>query len=57
MMGKIQLHLEKIKEALESLKLANSILLITHGEKHSLVRENLRPLLSQAIAETRGISN
>ncbi|XP_033227583.1 histone-lysine N-methyltransferase SMYD3 isoform X2 [Belonocnema kinseyi] len=57
MLGKIQLHLEKIKEALGTLKTANSILLITHGEKHSLIRESLRPLLSQAIAETRGISN
>ncbi|XP_076673867.1 SET and MYND domain containing, class 3 isoform X4 [Andrena cerasifolii] len=51
LIGKIQLYLEKPKQALEMLKKANSILTITHGEKHSLVRENLKPLLCQATME------
>ncbi|KAJ8680868.1 hypothetical protein QAD02_016655 [Eretmocerus hayati] len=52
-LGKIQLNLSKAKLALDSLSKAMKILTITHGEKHSLVRENLRPLLSQAIVENR----
>nr|XP_031844235.1 histone-lysine N-methyltransferase SMYD3 isoform X3 [Nomia melanderi] len=55
MMGKIQLYLEKPKQALEALKRAKSILLITHGEKHTLVRENLKPLLHQAIMEESNV--
>ncbi|XP_033321776.2 SET and MYND domain containing, class 3 isoform X1 [Megalopta genalis] len=51
MMGKIQLYVEKSKQALETLKIAKSILIITHGEKHTLVRESLKPLLHQAIME------
>lgn len=51
MTGKIQLYLEKPKQALEVLKKANSILAITHGEQHTLVRENLKPLLYQATTE------
>lgn len=52
MTGKIQLHLGKSKEALEALEKANTMLAITHGDKHSLMREELRPLLYQAIMET-----
>nr|XP_012152304.1 PREDICTED: histone-lysine N-methyltransferase SMYD3 isoform X3 [Megachile rotundata] len=51
MTGKIQLYLEKPKQALEALRKANSILAITHGEQHTLVRENLKPLLYQATTE------
>nr|XP_034194317.1 histone-lysine N-methyltransferase SMYD3 isoform X2 [Osmia lignaria] len=51
MIGKIQLYLEKPKQALEALKKANGILAITHGEQHTLIRENLKPLLYQAIIE------
>ncbi|XP_003708212.3 SET and MYND domain containing, class 3 isoform X2 [Megachile rotundata] len=51
MTGKIQLYLEKPKQALEALRKANSILAITHGEQHTLVRESLKPLLYQATTE------
>lgn len=51
------MHLGKIKKAYETLKISRSILLITHGEKHSVLMENLIPLLSQAIGEIRGINN
>ncbi|XP_076232272.1 SET and MYND domain containing, class 3 isoform X3 [Calliopsis andreniformis] len=51
MTGKIQLYLEKAKQALEVLKKANSILMITHGEKHTLIQEHLKPLLYQATVE------
>lgn len=51
MTGKIQLYLEKPKQALEILKKANSVLMITHGEKHTLIQEHLKPLLYQASVE------
>lgn len=51
MIGKIQLYLEKPKQALEALKKASEILAITHGEQHTLIRENLKPLLYQATTE------
>ncbi|XP_015431558.1 PREDICTED: histone-lysine N-methyltransferase SMYD3 [Dufourea novaeangliae] len=51
MIGKIQLYLGKPKQALEPLKRAKSILIITHEEKHTLVKEHLKPLLHQAIME------
>lgn len=50
--GKIQLHLGKSKQAFEMLKKANAVLMITHGDKHSLVREELKPLLYQATMES-----
>ncbi|XP_011704687.1 PREDICTED: histone-lysine N-methyltransferase SMYD3 isoform X2 [Wasmannia auropunctata] len=50
--GKIQLHLGKPKEALRALNKANTVLMITHGDKHSLVKEELRPLLYQAVMES-----
>ncbi|XP_039311446.1 histone-lysine N-methyltransferase SMYD3 isoform X2 [Solenopsis invicta] len=50
--GKIQLHLGKPKEALRALNKASTILMITHGDKHSLVREELRPLFCQAAMES-----
>ncbi|XP_067215215.1 histone-lysine N-methyltransferase SMYD3 isoform X2 [Linepithema humile] len=49
--GKIQLHLRKSEEAFKALINANSVLMITHGEMHSLVKEELRPLLYQATTE------
>ncbi|XP_017789318.1 PREDICTED: histone-lysine N-methyltransferase SMYD3 [Habropoda laboriosa] len=51
MIGKIQLYLEKPKLALEALKKASAVLTITHGEKHAVMREYLRPLLYQATME------
>lgn len=50
--GKIQLLLGKPKEALDALNKANMVLMITHGDKHSLVREELKPLLYQATVES-----
>ncbi|XP_070171664.1 histone-lysine N-methyltransferase SMYD3 isoform X2 [Polyergus mexicanus] len=50
--GKIQLHLEKSKEALKVLKKASEVLMITHGDQHSLMKEELKPLLYQAIMES-----
>ncbi|XP_025270921.1 histone-lysine N-methyltransferase SMYD3 isoform X1 [Camponotus floridanus] len=52
MTGKIQLHLNKPKEALKVLEKASEVLMITHGDKHSLMREELKPLLYQAIMES-----
>lgn len=51
MLGKIQMHLGKIKQALEILKKAEKILKVTHGENHSLFKENLKPILFQAVME------
>ncbi|XP_017887252.1 histone-lysine N-methyltransferase SMYD3 isoform X2 [Ceratina calcarata] len=51
MIGKIQLYLEKPNQALETLKKASSIVTITHGDQHTLIRENLKPLLYQATME------
>ncbi|XP_015599197.1 histone-lysine N-methyltransferase SMYD3 isoform X2 [Cephus cinctus] len=53
MLGKILLYLGESKCALEKLKEASAILCITHGERHSLFRESLRPLMCQATAEVR----
>lgn len=55
MMGKIQFHLGKLKQALEALEKANMILTITHGDKHSVMKEELRPLLYQATMEAMSI--
>ncbi|XP_053988242.1 histone-lysine N-methyltransferase SMYD3-like isoform X1 [Hylaeus volcanicus] len=46
MIGKIQLQLEKSKQAMEALEKANLVLTITHGKKHTLLRENLELKLS-----------
>ncbi|XP_012251505.2 histone-lysine N-methyltransferase SMYD3 isoform X2 [Athalia rosae] len=51
-LGKIQLYLGKSLEAVDTLKTAESVLNITHGEQHSLVKDHLRPLLYQAICES-----
>ncbi|XP_058803474.1 histone-lysine N-methyltransferase SMYD3 isoform X2 [Phymastichus coffea] len=53
MIGKIKLHLGKSKAALEMLTKAGKIINITHGEKHVLYKENLRPLICQAVAENQ----
>ncbi|KAF3430778.1 hypothetical protein E2986_00344 [Frieseomelitta varia] len=47
--GKIQVYSgKKLKQAIEALKKASSILTITHGEQHSVIIEDLKPLLYQA---------
>ncbi|KAL0112790.1 hypothetical protein PUN28_012213 [Cardiocondyla obscurior] len=51
--GKIQLHLGKPKEAFKMLNKASTVLTITHGDKHTLVREELRPLIYQAVMESQ----
>lgn len=53
MIGKIRLHLDKAKAALEMLAKADKIIKITHGEKHLLFKENLKPLICQAIMESQ----
>lgn len=47
-LGKIELFLEKPVNALQHLKEASMILKVTHGEKHSLYRDQLIPLLQEA---------
>lgn len=46
-LGKIALFLEKISEARKWLKEAAAILLITHGESHPLLREELYQYMQQ----------
>ncbi|XP_017470648.1 PREDICTED: histone-lysine N-methyltransferase SMYD3 isoform X1 [Rhagoletis zephyria] len=50
--GKIQLYENYLPEAVNSLKEAQKILQVTHGRDHSLLREQLSPLLTQAVAES-----
>ncbi|XP_012275467.1 histone-lysine N-methyltransferase SMYD3 isoform X2 [Orussus abietinus] len=52
LLGKIQLHLEKPKKALISLRKAESILSITHGKRHMLMTEKFLPLFQQAVMES-----
>lgn len=51
-MGKIQLYKSQLTAAINNLKEAQKILQITHGRDHSLLREQLQPMLAQAIAES-----
>ncbi|XP_066595162.1 histone-lysine N-methyltransferase SMYD3 isoform X2 [Prorops nasuta] len=51
MRGKIQLYLNKPKQAFEMLRKAHDILVITHGEKHSLVKDTVKRLLYKATLE------
>lgn len=46
-LGKIFLYQNRIKESTINLKEAAKILKITHGENHSLYKEQLIPLLMQ----------
>ncbi|XP_015176483.1 PREDICTED: histone-lysine N-methyltransferase SMYD3 isoform X2 [Polistes dominula] len=48
-LGRIQLHLNKAKQAYDSLRKAQSLLTITHGEKSTLTTENLKPYLYRSI--------
>ncbi|XP_015512284.1 histone-lysine N-methyltransferase SMYD3 isoform X1 [Neodiprion lecontei] len=50
-LGKIQLYLGKSNRAVDTLKKAAAVLTVTHGDQHSLVREQLRPLTYQAISQ------
>lgn len=43
--------MEKAKLALDSLKKADEILKVTHGENHSLTKDSLKPLFFQAVTE------
>ncbi|XP_068628682.1 histone-lysine N-methyltransferase SMYD3 [Battus philenor] len=50
--GKILLYKMDLHKALEQLKLSEKILKITHGERHPLYKDQLLPLLSQAMLES-----
>lgn len=56
-LGKIELFLEKPVNALQHLKEASVILKVTHGEKHTLYKEQLIPLLQEAHATSNGMNN
>ncbi|CAH2068269.1 unnamed protein product, partial [Iphiclides podalirius] len=49
--GKILLYKMDLPKALEQLKMSEKILKITHGDRHPLYKEQLLPLLSQAMLE------
>lgn len=49
--GKLQVYLKKLKQAIETLRKASAILTITHGEQHTVIEHNLKPLLYQATVE------
>ncbi|XP_021205341.2 uncharacterized protein LOC101741215 [Bombyx mori] len=49
--GKILLYKMDLEKAVAQLKLAEKIIKTTHGESHPLYREQLVPLLQQAMAE------
>ncbi|KAG7303908.1 hypothetical protein JYU34_010821 [Plutella xylostella] len=49
--GKMLLYKMDLQKAMDQLKKSEKILKITHGDKHPLYREELLPLLRQAIAE------
>lgn len=48
--GKLELFMNQPINALQHLKEAGTILKVTHGEKHSLYKEQLIPLLNEAMA-------
>ncbi|CAB3221678.1 unnamed protein product [Arctia plantaginis] len=50
--GKILLYKMDIEKALSQLKCAEKIIKMTHGERHPLYKEQLLPLLQQAIMES-----
>ncbi|KAL0850513.1 hypothetical protein ABMA28_012302 [Loxostege sticticalis] len=50
--GKILLYQMDLDKALNHFKLSEKILKITHGDKHPLYREELMPLLRQAMMES-----
>ncbi|XP_028174963.1 histone-lysine N-methyltransferase SMYD3 [Ostrinia furnacalis] len=53
--GKILLYQMDLDKALSQFKLSEKILKITHGDKHPLYREELLPLLRQAMVESSSI--
>ncbi|CAG5035443.1 unnamed protein product [Parnassius apollo] len=50
--GKILLYKVDLQRALEQLKFSEKILRITHGDRHPLYKDQLLPLLSQAMLES-----
>lgn len=50
--GKILLYKMDTSKALYHLKCSEKVLKITHGDRHPLYKEQLLPLLHQAIAES-----
>uniref|UniRef100_A0A1I8MCF8 MYND-type domain-containing protein n=2 Tax=Musca domestica TaxID=7370 RepID=A0A1I8MCF8_MUSDO len=51
-LAKIQHHESYLKECIENFQEAHKILEVTHGRDHSLIQNQLKPLLLQAIAES-----
>lgn len=52
-LGKLSLYLNCVQEALDWLVKGQSILKVTHGERHPLYRNDLLPLIAQAREELR----
>ncbi|PNF32480.1 Histone-lysine N-methyltransferase SMYD3 [Cryptotermes secundus] len=50
-LGKINLYLKKFGEALDMLKSAEQVIRVTHGDRHTLYRDQLMPLLNEAQGE------
>lgn len=50
-LAKIQHHESYLKECIDNFHEARKILEITHGKDHSLIQNQLKPLLLQALAE------
>ncbi|KDR23505.1 histone-lysine N-methyltransferase SMYD3 [Zootermopsis nevadensis] len=50
-LGKINLYLKKFNEALNTLKNAEIVIRVTHGDRHALYRDQLLPLVRQTEAE------
>jgi [histone H3]-lysine4/36 N-trimethyltransferase SMYD len=50
-LGKLQLYMNRQRDALAMLKEAAKILKVTHGEYHSLYKNDLIPLMYQASVE------
>lgn len=50
--GKILLYKMEVQQALAQLKSAEKIIKMTHGDRHPLYKEQLMPLLQQAIMES-----
>ncbi|XP_014611358.1 PREDICTED: histone-lysine N-methyltransferase SMYD3 isoform X1 [Polistes canadensis] len=55
MIGRVQLYLNKAKLAYDALRKAHSLLTITHGERSTLMTENLKPLLYKAMNAVRNL--
>lgn len=55
-LGKLNLFLQCVEAAFDWLIKAQNILKVTHGERHPLFRNDLKPLIAQAREEMRSTS-